>query len=79
MKLRHLPATFLHSPIFVVRHGLEMIRYTFTGTTIRSIVGLDSDQAVFDRYRRARRGQRHALTITGAELGPDRLRGAHAH
>ena len=79
MKLRHLPATFLHSPMFVLRHGLEMMRFTFAGTTVRSIVGLDSDHAVFDRYRHARRGQRHAATITGAELAPDRLHGAHAH
>src|SRR5689334_7158871 len=25
MKLRHLPATFMHSPWFVVRHGMEML------------------------------------------------------
>jgi len=76
MKLRHLPATFLHSPMFVVRHGLDMMRYTFAGTTIRSILGLDSEHAVFDRYRRARRGQRRAAAIDGAELAPGRLQAA---
>jgi radical SAM superfamily enzyme YgiQ (UPF0313 family) len=61
MKLRHLPAAFFHNPGFVIRHGLEMLAHTFTGTTVRSALGLESDRVVFDRYRRARRHERDAL------------------
>jgi anaerobic magnesium-protoporphyrin IX monomethyl ester cyclase len=66
MKLRHLPAAFFHSPGFVIRHGLEMLAHTFSGTTIRSALGLESDRVVFDRYRRARRHERDSL-INAAE------------
>ena len=44
MKLRHLPATFVHSPLFVIRHCLEMMAHTFAGTNLRSILGLDRQQ-----------------------------------
>ena len=66
MKLRHLPAAFFHSPGFVIRHGLEMLAHTFSGTTVRSALGLESDRVVFDRYRRARRHERDSL-INAAE------------
>jgi anaerobic magnesium-protoporphyrin IX monomethyl ester cyclase len=58
MKLRHLPAAFLHSPRFVMRHGLGMLRHTFQGSTVRSLLGLEDQKAVFERYRRARRQER---------------------
>jgi hypothetical protein len=58
MKVRHLPAAFRHSPGFVLRHGLSMLAHTFTGTTVRSIMGLEDDRAVFDRFRGIRRRQR---------------------
>jgi radical SAM superfamily enzyme YgiQ (UPF0313 family) len=61
MKLRHLPAAFVHNPGFVLRHGLEMLSHTFTGTTLRSLVGLESDRAVFERFRRSRRQERQRL------------------
>jgi radical SAM superfamily enzyme YgiQ (UPF0313 family) len=63
MKLRHLPATFLHSPMFVFRHGLEMFAHTFAGTNLRSIFGLDRPQKVFERYREARRRERGAVAL----------------
>ena len=55
MKVKHMPAAFAHSPGFVLRHGLEMLAHTFAGTTIKSILGLESDRAVFDRFRQRRR------------------------
>ncbi len=58
MKLRHLPAAFRHSPGFVMRHGLSMLAHTFTGTTVRSILGLEGGRAVFERYLAIRRRQR---------------------
>jgi radical SAM superfamily enzyme YgiQ (UPF0313 family) len=58
MKLRHIPAAFRHSPLFVLRNGIDMMRETFTGTTIRSMLGLEDEHAPFERFR-AQRRQRH--------------------
>jgi hypothetical protein len=58
MKMRHLPAAFAHSPGFVLRHGVEMLAHTFTGTSLRSILGLEDELAVFERYRQERRRAR---------------------
>ena len=55
MKLKHLPAAFMHSPGFVLRHGLPMLRHTFAGSSLRSVLGLESAKTVFARYRTARR------------------------
>ena len=62
MKLKHLPAAFLHSPRFVLGHSLSMLRHTFAGTTMRSMLGLEDQRAVFDRYRRTRRDERAQAT-----------------
>jgi radical SAM superfamily enzyme YgiQ (UPF0313 family) len=61
MKVRHMPAAFAHSPGFVLRHSVRMLAHTFTGTTWRSIVGLDTEQDVFGRFRERRRAARIAL------------------
>jgi radical SAM superfamily enzyme YgiQ (UPF0313 family) len=58
MKVRHMPAAFAHSSWFVLRHGLEMLAHTFTGTTVRSMLGLEDEKSVFERYRRQRRDAR---------------------
>jgi radical SAM superfamily enzyme YgiQ (UPF0313 family) len=58
MKVRHLPAVFAHSSLFVLRHAHQMLAHTFTGTTVKSALGLESEQAVFERFRHARRRDR---------------------
>ncbi len=58
MKLKHLPAAFAHSPGFILRHWFRMLTHTFAGTTIKSVLGLESDEAVFARFRELRRIQR---------------------
>jgi anaerobic magnesium-protoporphyrin IX monomethyl ester cyclase len=58
MKLKHMPAALRHSPWFVLRNAPAMLRHTFAGTSLRSILGLESDRAVFQRYRAIRREQR---------------------
>jgi radical SAM superfamily enzyme YgiQ (UPF0313 family) len=58
MKLKHLPAVFLHSPAFVLRHAPAMLKHTFRGTSVRSLLGLEAAESVFDRYRDARRQER---------------------
>jgi anaerobic magnesium-protoporphyrin IX monomethyl ester cyclase len=62
IKLRHMPKACRHSPGFVMRHGLEMLAHTFTGTTLRSMLGLESDRVVFERFRERRRQQREQAT-----------------
>jgi radical SAM superfamily enzyme YgiQ (UPF0313 family) len=61
MKLRHLPPTFLHSPWFVLRHGKEMLSHTFAGSNWRSLVGLEDEHSVFERYRERRSTERLSL------------------
>jgi anaerobic magnesium-protoporphyrin IX monomethyl ester cyclase len=58
MKVKHMPAAFAHSPGFVLRHAVRMLAHTFAGTTLRSLLGLESDHAVFERFRQLRRQQR---------------------
>ena len=65
MKLRHMPAAIVHSPGFVLRHGLGMLAHTFAGTTWRSLFGLESEQAVFERFRMLRRQERERIADVG--------------
>jgi radical SAM superfamily enzyme YgiQ (UPF0313 family) len=76
MKLRHLPAAFFHSPGFVLRHGLEMLAHTFTGTTLRSIVGLESERAVFERFRERRQRDRDYVRVGAVTPGQPSHRAA---
>jgi radical SAM superfamily enzyme YgiQ (UPF0313 family) len=72
MKVRHMPAAFRHSPVFVLRHGLEMLAHTFAGETLRSLLGFESRQAVFDRFRASRRQERNYMASTPASPGKRR-------
>jgi radical SAM superfamily enzyme YgiQ (UPF0313 family) len=58
MKLRHFPTAVLHSPLWVMRHGHEMLAHTFRGSTWRSALGLESQRQVFARYRERRQAER---------------------
>jgi anaerobic magnesium-protoporphyrin IX monomethyl ester cyclase len=61
MKLRHLPVALARSPWFVLRHGAAMLRHTFRGSSLKSILGLETERAVFARYQALRRAERHYL------------------
>jgi radical SAM superfamily enzyme YgiQ (UPF0313 family) len=54
MKLRHLPSVLRHYPRFVLRNAPKMCAHTFRGSSWRSIVGLESEVQVFQRYKRLR-------------------------
>jgi hypothetical protein len=58
MKTRHMPATFLHDPWFVLRHAREMAAHTFRGCTLGSMLGLEDDRKAFERYQAIRRQER---------------------
>jgi radical SAM superfamily enzyme YgiQ (UPF0313 family) len=70
MKVRHMPAAFRHSPAFVLRHAPAMLAHTFAGTTLRSIVGLEGERQVFERFRRRRRRERESLLPESATAWP---------
>jgi radical SAM superfamily enzyme YgiQ (UPF0313 family) len=61
MKVRHFWPVLLHSPWFVVRHAHEMLAHTFRGLSWRSLVGLESEHEVFDRYKAIRHAERRYL------------------
>jgi radical SAM superfamily enzyme YgiQ (UPF0313 family) len=61
MKLRHFWPTLAHNPRFVLRHGGAMLAHTFRGSSIRSILGLESERRAFARYRALREAEREYL------------------
>jgi radical SAM superfamily enzyme YgiQ (UPF0313 family) len=70
MKLRHIGPVFAHSPLFVLRNGLSMLRHTFRGSSLRSLVGIESARQVFARYQAIRRAERDYLPDSGTRLEP---------
>jgi len=58
MKTRHMPAVIAHDPMFVLRNWWKMFAHTFRGSSVRSMLGLESDRKVFERYREIRRAER---------------------
>jgi radical SAM superfamily enzyme YgiQ (UPF0313 family) len=61
MKVRHFLPTMLHNPLFVMRHGHQMLGHTFRGSSLRSLLGLESEHQVFSRYQEIRRAERNYL------------------
>lgn len=61
MKVRHIPSVLAHNPQFVLRNGWRMLAHTFRGSSLRSALGLESEQTVFARYRQMRRAERAYL------------------
>ena len=70
MKLKHFPAALAHSPWFVLRNGRRMLAHTFAGSSVRSVFGLESDAAVFARYRERRRRDRDYVRLEPHEFPP---------
>ncbi len=58
MKTAHIPAVIAKEPWFVLRHWPKMLAHTFRGTTLRSILGLESERKVFARYKSMRAAER---------------------
>lgn len=61
MKLRHMPAAFAHSPLFLLRNAPKMFAHTFRGSTIRSFLGLEDERKAFQRFRAIRCAERAYL------------------
>jgi len=60
MKLKLFPKALRENPLFCLRHGPEMISHTFRGSW-RSLVGLESEERAFTRYREMRAAEREHL------------------
>ncbi|MEW5977007.1 MAG: radical SAM protein [Acidobacteriota bacterium] len=58
IKTRHMRQAWRLSPWFVLTHWHKMLAHTFRGSTFKSLVGLESQQEVFARYRAIRRYER---------------------
>jgi anaerobic magnesium-protoporphyrin IX monomethyl ester cyclase len=76
IKLRHMPAACRHSPAFVLRHGRAMLAHTFAGSTLRSVLGFDSEDAVFERFRELRHRERAVATAVEVPEAADDRAGA---
>lgn len=58
MKLRHMPAVLRHDLRFSLRHGWRMLRHTFRGCTLRSLLKLENEREAFARYKAIRSEER---------------------
>ena len=61
MKVRHMPAAFAHSPLFVARHAWRMFRHTFRGCRLRTWLRLEDERRAFERYRAIRQAERECV------------------
>ena len=67
MKVRHLPSVLRHYPRFVLRNAPRMCAHTFRGSSLRSLIGLESQRQVFARYKRLRAAEREYVSAVAAE------------
>ena len=58
MRVRHLSALFSHDPLFVMANFLSILSFNFRGTSVRSVLGFEKEEAVFERYRAIRQAER---------------------
>ncbi|HVI10560.1 MAG TPA: radical SAM protein [Candidatus Binatia bacterium] len=58
MKMNHIPVALKHDPAFVLTKGWQMFFHTFRGSSIKSMLGLESDRKAFQRYKEIRRMER---------------------
>jgi hypothetical protein len=61
MRLRHLSALVSHDPLFVLLNVWRILSFNFRGTSWRSLLGLEKENAVFERYRVIRQAERSYL------------------
>jgi radical SAM superfamily enzyme YgiQ (UPF0313 family) len=59
MKLRHFPVALAHSPVFTLRTMPKMMKYTFRGSNLKSLVGIEDERQAFLRFREIRTAERN--------------------
>jgi anaerobic magnesium-protoporphyrin IX monomethyl ester cyclase len=50
IKTAHFPKAIWQNPGFVFRHGFKMLKHTFRGCTLRTLLGLEDEREAFRRY-----------------------------
>src|SRR5271165_3590324 len=58
IKVRHIPALIARDPLFVIRNVVKMLAFNFRGSSVKSMLGLESDWTAFQRYRALRSRER---------------------
>ncbi|HKU25640.1 MAG TPA: radical SAM protein [Candidatus Sulfotelmatobacter sp.] len=58
MKTKHIPAVLRHDPWFVVKNARKMLAHTFRGSSLRSLLNLEGERKVFERYKAIRSAER---------------------
>jgi anaerobic magnesium-protoporphyrin IX monomethyl ester cyclase len=58
MKLRHIPVAARHNPGFILRNWPRLLAHTFRGSSLKSVIGLEDERRVFERYRAIRAAER---------------------
>jgi anaerobic magnesium-protoporphyrin IX monomethyl ester cyclase len=58
IKAAHFPKAMWQSPGFVLRNGFAMLKHTFRGCTLHTLLGLEDERAAFRRYRAIRARER---------------------
>src|SRR5579864_3244277 len=58
MKTHHMPAVLRHDFWYVMKQAPKMLAYTFRGSSLRSVLGLESSRKVFERYKAIRKQER---------------------
>jgi len=61
MKMRHMPVALRHDPWFVIRNAPQMLAHSFRGSTLLSILKLESSRKAFQRYKAIRHQERTYL------------------
>jgi radical SAM superfamily enzyme YgiQ (UPF0313 family) len=61
MKTAHFPVALLRNPKFVLKQGHKMLKHTFRGCTLRTLLGLEDERKAFLRYRAIRESERAYL------------------
>jgi radical SAM superfamily enzyme YgiQ (UPF0313 family) len=58
MKTAHFPIVLIRNPRFVLKQGYKMLRHTFRGCTVRTLLRLENERKAFQRYRAIRQAER---------------------
>jgi radical SAM superfamily enzyme YgiQ (UPF0313 family) len=61
MKLAHFPKAVWRSPGFVFRNGLKMLKHTFRGCSVRTLLRLEDERKAFSRYCAIRAQEREYI------------------
>jgi anaerobic magnesium-protoporphyrin IX monomethyl ester cyclase len=62
IKMRHVPAMIRHDPLFMLPHLRRVFAFTFRGSSLRSMLGLEDERQAFERYCAIRNAERNSYT-----------------